>query len=286
MKIYDFRTDISIPSADIYYTVYKITNIVNGKIYYGKHTTKNPHDNYLGSGKTMLKAIKKYGAKSFYKEVIFVFDNEREAYLTEHELVTLDLIESGNCYNIVCGGYGFSSESIAGEKHPFFGKDGSFKNHKHTSETKKKISISAMGHSVSSETRKKISNKRNGYKYTDEQRIKARKRTSGSGNGMFGKKHSEETRKKISEVLKNSEKHKLASKMLSKKMKGRKLPCEISMKISIALKGKPFTEEHKKNMKNFRWMSFENESKKVKIHEIDLYLSNGWIFGRKQNTKI
>ena len=34
----------------MHYTVYKITNTANGRIYVGVHRTENPHDSYLGSG--------------------------------------------------------------------------------------------------------------------------------------------------------------------------------------------------------------------------------------------
>lgn len=39
------------------YTVYKVTNLINGKIYIGVHKTTEPHDNYLGSGKNILKVF-------------------------------------------------------------------------------------------------------------------------------------------------------------------------------------------------------------------------------------
>ena len=88
------------------YTVYRTTNIVNGKFYVGVHKTKEPNDSYLGSGKLLLKAIEKYGIDKFQKEVLFVFDNATEAFDKEAEIVTTEFLSENNTYNLKVGGQG------------------------------------------------------------------------------------------------------------------------------------------------------------------------------------
>lgn len=86
----------------MHYIVYKITNIINGKFYIGKHQTKDLNDGYLGSGTLIRKAIKKYGKENFEKEILFVFDNEAEMNAKEKELVII----SEMSYNLCEGGKG------------------------------------------------------------------------------------------------------------------------------------------------------------------------------------
>ena len=56
----------------MYYYVYQITNLLNNKIYVGKHkSAKHPSENgYYGSGKQITAAIAKYGINNFKKEEI------------------------------------------------------------------------------------------------------------------------------------------------------------------------------------------------------------------------
>ena len=77
----------------IYYVIYRITNLINNKIYIGAHQTNNIDDNYMGSGQSIRNAIKKYGIENFKKDILFVFDNKDEMYAKEKEIVTEDLSE-------------------------------------------------------------------------------------------------------------------------------------------------------------------------------------------------
>lgn len=87
----------------IYYTVYKITNHINGKFYIGKHKTTNLDDGYLGSGIAIKAAIQKYGKENFSKSYLHIFDNEHHMTLAEKILVVVD---SSVSYNLVVGGEG------------------------------------------------------------------------------------------------------------------------------------------------------------------------------------
>ena len=86
------------------YTIYKVTNKINGKFYIGVHKTDNPHDSYMGSGVAVRRAIDKYGRDSFEKDVLFITDIKEAAYNKEAEL-TVDFVRE-DCYNMKQGGAG------------------------------------------------------------------------------------------------------------------------------------------------------------------------------------
>ena len=86
----------------MYYTIYKITNKINNKFYIGKHQTEDLNDGYMGSGKLIKRAIKKYGFDNFVKEILHIFDNEADMNAKEKELVVL----SEQSYNLCDGGHG------------------------------------------------------------------------------------------------------------------------------------------------------------------------------------
>jgi hypothetical protein len=125
----------------MYYTIYKTTNKFNGKFYIGKHQTQKLNDNYLGSGKALELAIKKYGKENFQKRIIFVFDNEILMNQKEKEIVTENFISSNTNYNCGVGGEGGAQ----------------FLNKSHSEKTKKLLAEKAKLIKPSKETRDKIS---------------------------------------------------------------------------------------------------------------------------------
>lgn len=86
--------------------IYKITNLLNNKIYIGQE--KNFNESYFGSGLAISKALLKYGRENFKKEII---ENgiEYKSLLDEREIFWIKFHNSQNKnigYNIAAGGQG------------------------------------------------------------------------------------------------------------------------------------------------------------------------------------
>ena len=94
----------SIPKLN--YVFYRTDNLVNGKYYYGVHATDELKDGYLGSGKILKEAIRKYGRTNFRRHDLKFFKSMLEAYDYEAFVVTRDLVADNQCYNVKPGGLG------------------------------------------------------------------------------------------------------------------------------------------------------------------------------------
>lgn len=139
----------------MYYTIYKIQNILNGKFYIGKHETKNLDDGYFGSGIALQRAVKKYGKENFVKTVLYIFDTEREMDLAERILVVVDFETS---YNLGRGGEG--GPMFKGKRHSEESKLKMLRNYDKYPVTDKFRSLMSRVHKgkvTSEETKRKIS---------------------------------------------------------------------------------------------------------------------------------
>lgn len=171
----------------MYYTIYKTTNLVNNKYYYGVHKTEYLDDDYLGSGDNLIIAIKKYGRTSFRKEILCLCESEKEMYELERIFVNRQKISNKNCYN----------KNIGGNRGP--DRTGI----KHTEITKKKISRNGssngmFGKKQSEEAKLKMN--RLGFKHSEKTKINMSLNRRGDKHPLFGKKHSDETKNKIREA--------------------------------------------------------------------------------------
>ena len=137
-----------------YYGIYKITNLVNGKMYIGQHKTTNIDDGYMGSGILIQAAVKKYGKENFRKEWIQFCESEDEMNVVEYTIVDDDWISRSDTYNLCRGG--------SGTAQPDHNK-GWFK----------------KGRVVPQSIRDKISKSNKGRKLTEEQRKAQSKRRKG-----------------------------------------------------------------------------------------------------------
>lgn len=88
------------------FVIYRIRCKTTGKIYVGKHQTHDVNDGYMGSGKMLLRAIKKYGVENFEKTILHVFDDEASMNAKEAEIVNEEFCAREDTYNLCPGGKG------------------------------------------------------------------------------------------------------------------------------------------------------------------------------------
>jgi len=165
-------------SMSIYHIIYKTTNIINGKWYIGVHSTDDLNDGYLGSGVRLLQSVSKYGEENFTREILYFFDTREAAFNKEKEIITEDIVNDRQSYNMCIGGNGGVGKLIP------------------TDETRHKMS----------ETRKKLPPPGLGKKYkpaSEERKQKMREyMLANPTKGMLDKTQSEETRKRMSKAAK------------------------------------------------------------------------------------
>lgn len=221
----------------VHYLIYKIVNVVQGKYYIGQHCTKNPLDDYMGSGSYIERAISCHGLSQFVKILIADHSNFDDMNLHEKQLVQLS-----NCYpndlmsyNLVEGGNGKMTNQLkkkisdtlkgkmAGKNNPMYGYQWSLEQRKHQSKIMK------------------------GRQVSEEFREQCRKRCKGNGNPMYGKYHSIESKAKMSKIrIENGIAVGKKNPMYGLRCMTAEQIIAWKQKISIGNKGRKISEEERR----------------------------------------
>lgn len=192
-------------NLEVYGIIYKIVNIKNGKYYIGQTKNKNGFNGrygYSGEGiervykycikrkkcgryynDHLLNAIKKYGLESFeVKECIDIAFSQEELDIKEMTYIQLyDSFENG--YNETKGGGGTKGFSPS-------------------EETRQKVGIANSKRIFTNEQRIEASKRSKKRWENEEFRNKMSKIKSGENHPLYGKKHTNKARQKMSEAHK------------------------------------------------------------------------------------
>jgi hypothetical protein len=201
--------------------IYKTTCNVTGKWYVGMHSTSNLDDNYLGSGTKLRHSIRKHGPENHTKEILEFLLTREVLVVREIEIVNRKLISEPMCMNLKEGGYG------------------GFINDEHMMNCSKAGNKAFLERYNSDEKlRKDTSDRMN--KIMKDKHAKGLCRY----DNFKDKKHSEETKKLISETKKNT---------------------------GVGQTNSQF---------GTCWVTKEGINKKIKKENLEVYLNEGWVKGR------
>lgn len=250
--------------------IYLTTNLLNGKIYVGKHEileNKKLNATYIGSGRLFKRALKKYGEENFKRNILRLCYTLHELRIWEHVyIVKYKSYVRSIGYNIAKGDVNTSEYNPAklpevrkkikdkikkrgglkGKNNPMYGKHWNVNSRNRLSKSLK-------------EHYKKFGHSRVGKKHTFESKLKmsnAKKgKYIGKNNPNFGKHWSDEVKEKIR--IGNL---------------GKKISDEQKKLISDRMKGK----NNPMYGTRFLWI---NNGVKNKRHNIGEEIPNGWFVG-------
>lgn len=178
--------------------IYRITNLINGKVYIGQTNNLrrrwNEHKSFRNGTTIIAKAINKHGSDNFSFKCIEICDSLTESNLQEawQIMINNSLVPIG--YNVELGG------SVNKHTQETLDKIAASNRGKIRSlETKKKLSDSHKGHKPSKETLDKLSKIRKGRIVSEETKKKM-------SQAKLGKIVTKKTRDKISNTLKGKNK--------------------------------------------------------------------------------
>jgi hypothetical protein len=170
-----------------FHYIYKTVDTRNGNFYIGMHSTDDPNDGYIGSGDRLKKLIYKHGKEIFKMEILEFLPDRKSLKIREAELVNSELLKEEKCMNLKPGGYG----GLNNEEH----------RKKFFEAAKKDAPNRGMKGQIS--LRKKIKEDPNFKEKYYKKQLEAISKFHKSGKAKYGtftgKKHKEESKKKMSQ---------------------------------------------------------------------------------------
>lgn len=267
----------------MYGYIYETTNLINGHKYIGQHKSEVFDEKYIGSGKYLWNAIRKYGKENFVVKLIEKCDSQN--HLNEREIYWIkfyNAVKSDKYYNIAEGGFGYGNTlsglskedyksfcekarlNHLGNKNPQYGLRGKLSPSfgcVRSEKVRKQISISVKKTFESTSIEEK--NRRRNAQILAQT---GSKRTPEQKENMKKAQNKPETKKKRSNSLKGIPRTNEWKCKISESQKGKIVTKEQKQKISNAIKGS-------------KWMNNGNVSLQVKPHEINDYILQGYKFG-------
>lgn len=201
--------------------LYKTTCLVTGRYYIGIHSTNDLEDGYMGSGRRLRASIRKHGEENHKKEILEFFETRELLIEAEKTAITEDMIGDPMCMNLMGGG------------------TGGFISEEHYNKLKIKSSEYQKEKWKDLKYREKITS------LSLERLIESHKKGKIKYDTFTGKKHTEETKKKMSE----------------------------------AKKGKGTGKNN--SQYGTMWITKDGINKKIKKEELNTFISQGWEKGRK-----
>lgn len=243
--------------------IYEITNNINGKTYIGQHIKKDENFNiYLGSGTNIRRAVEKYGKENFTKRILVDNITSKE----DVDRIELEEINKAKAigkaeYNIITDKY-LPSVHVTTDSHSDWITN--LKTSHNTPECKERNSEVHKGQIPWNKGKSGLQvawNKGLSCPHTTEWCKNQSTKMTGAKNSMYGKKHTEESKRKMSENHKGKTAWNKGKKMGPAWNKG------IKMNKPAWNKGKSTS---------LKWYNNGTESKMFKENE----QPEGWVRGR------